>query len=45
MIGRRARRGLVGRFPHVRTVLEEFYERRASRTVEAMIEQMKKGDR
>jgi hypothetical protein len=36
---------LVRRFPHVRTVLEEFYERRASRTVEAMIEQMKKGDR
>lgn len=36
---------LVKRFPHVRTVLEDFYERRASRTVEAMIEQMKKGDR
>lgn len=36
---------LVNSYPHVRTVLEEFYERRASRTVEAMIEQMKKGAR
>lgn len=34
--------GVIARFPRVRTVLEEFYQRRASHTVEAMIDRMKK---
>lgn len=33
---------VIERHPHVRTVLEDFYKRRASHTVEAMIERMKK---
>lgn len=33
---------VIERHPHVKTVLEEFYKRRASHTVEAMIERMKK---
>ncbi|HEU5163276.1 MAG TPA: cyclic nucleotide-binding domain-containing protein [Thermoanaerobaculia bacterium] len=32
---------IIARHPRVRTVLEEFYQRRASHTVEAMIERMK----
>lgn len=35
---------LVNRFPHVKSVLEDFYKLRANRTVEAMIERMKKGE-
>ncbi|MGH9456367.1 MAG: cyclic nucleotide-binding domain-containing protein [Thermoanaerobaculia bacterium] len=37
--------GIIERFPRVRAVLEEFYERRASHTVEAMIERMKQRGR
>lgn len=33
---------VIVRFPRVREVLEDFYQRRASHTVEAMIERMKK---
>ncbi len=32
---------VIARHPRVRTVLEEFYQRRASHTVEAMIDRMK----
>ena len=33
---------IIERYPRVRTVLDQFYQRRASHTVEAMIERMKK---
>ncbi|HVR42750.1 MAG TPA: cyclic nucleotide-binding domain-containing protein [Thermoanaerobaculia bacterium] len=36
---------IVAKFPRVKQVLEEFYRRRASHTVEAMIERMKQRER
>lgn len=36
---------IIARYPHVKKVLEDFYERRASHTVEAMIERMKQRGR
>ncbi len=34
---------IIARHPRVRTVLEDFYKKRASHTVEAMIDRMKRG--